>query len=274
MWWVDAANGRKLVGLSSGVTGSESWGTIRKYEVWSVIHSDEQTTVTPWGPSHLPQIVFTLFPIIKLQTNWLVDPVTTGWFHLALWRITFQTSQNQLLRAVWGRCSSVMSLTAGEHPSPWIQLPISALVPHKLVSSLENLRSVSDEATAGVLSAAATPALSTLTLHGLPTESLGHLLSSPTVSAPLDLIYGPSYEILDISVNKTKEDLSRPPFPIVYQGEVLKRQLTFSLVFPICSILLLASLSLTALPPPVYSPGSYLFILSPSFSNLFFLLRW
>lgn len=171
-----------------------------------------------------------------------------------------------------------VSLTAGKHPSPWIQLPISALIPHKLVSSLENLRSVSDEATAGVVSAAATPALSTLTAHGLTTESLGHLLSSPTISAPLDLIYRPSYEILDISVNKTKEDLSRPPFPIVYQGEVLKRQLTFSLVFPICSILLLASLSLfpsyRPAPPSVYSPGSYLFILSPSFSNLFFLLRW
>lgn len=49
--------------------------------------------------------------------------------------------------------------------------------------------------------------------------------------------------MLDISVNKTKEDLSRPPFASVYQGEVLKRQLTFSLAFPSCSIFLLFSLS-------------------------------
>lgn len=80
---------------------------------------------------------------------------------------------------------------------------------------------------------------------------------SPSVSTPQEPIYRPSDETLDISVNKTKEDLSRPPFSSVYQREVLKRQLTFSLAFPICSILLLASLPVSflclLLPFPPYS---------------------
>lgn len=73
--------------------------------------------------------------------------------------------------------------------------------------------------------------------------------------------------MLVISVNKTKEDLSRPPFPSVYQGEVLKRQLTFSLAFPICSILLLVTLCLFFLfSAPISSsfPSPLFFLLAPT----------
>lgn len=84
-------------------------------------------------------------------------------------------------------------------------------------------------------------------------------------------IYGPKCGMLDISVNKTKEDLSRPLFPIVYRCKVLKRQLTFSLAFPICSILVPASplcfffcFFYHLLPfPPRSCPESNLFILPP-----------
>lgn len=80
-----------------------------------------------------------------------------------------------------------------------------------------------------------------ITVYRLSRQSLGHSLSARLFLPHWSPIYGPKYGMLDISVNKTKEDLSRPLFPVVYQGEVLKRQLTFSLAFPICSILVPAS---------------------------------
>lgn len=80
-----------------------------------------------------------------------------------------------------------------------------------------------------------------IAVYRLCRQSLGHSLSARLFLLHWSPIYGPKYGMLDISVNKTKEDLSRPLFPIVYQGEVLKRQLTFSLAFPICSILVPAS---------------------------------
>lgn len=83
--------------------------------------------------------------------------------------------------------------------------------------------------------------------------------SLQTASTPQEPIYRPRDEILDISVSKTEEDLSRPLYPSVYQGEVLRRQLTFSLAFPMCSILLLASL----LPISFFVFCSYFLLICP-----------
>lgn len=57
------------------------------------------------------------------------------------------------------------------------------------------------------------------------------------LSAPLEPICSPNEWMLNIPVNKMKKDLSRPPFPIVYQAGVLERQPTFSMAFSIYSIL-------------------------------------
>ncbi len=132
---------------------------------------------------------------------------------------------------------------------------------------------------------AGAPALYThLCTSALSAELLGRLQFSQTVPTPQEPIYRPSDEILDISVNKTKEDLSRPPFPSVYQREVLKRQLTFSLAFLIFSILLPTSLSVSffvfcshfltspssffSWPLPLHPPTFFPLFSSPVFSSL------